>query len=98
MPLEITYWTERPDDISVAGQMISSEPSRTLSGTSALTSGSTPDNAVWVSAYSTEAARIAYGSIVGASPTASSSSAYIGAGERLWLTAAAGHKVAGITA
>lgn len=94
MPLEITYWTGHAEtNNNVAGKVISSEQ-RTLSGTSAQ-SGATPASAVLVSIYSTEAARFEYSS---SNPTASASSAYIGANERLWLQAVPGYEIAGITA
>ena len=93
MGLEITYWAARGDGIDAPGGIISSE-TRTTSGTSAQ-SGVTPAEAVLVSIVCITAAdRIAYSS----NPTASSSSAYIAVGERLWLTAKPGWKFAGITA
>lgn len=93
MPLEITYWAGSGKNDNHAGSVISSEQ-RTLSASSAQ-SGATPAGAVTVSIYATEAARFAYN---GPSPTASSSSAYIGAGERIWIDAGVGNKIAGITA
>ena len=94
MPLEITYWAgHAPSNSNVAGKVISSE-SRSISGASAQ-SGATPDNAMLVSIYSTEAARFEYSST---NPTAAATSAYIGANERLWLDAVPTYKIAGITA
>lgn len=93
MPLEITYWTGRREARNASPLAAVSSEQRTLSGTSAQ-SGATPDRAEFVSIVATENARFAYG----ADPTASSSSAYIMAGERLWLTAEARNKIAGITA
>lgn len=94
MPLEITYWTgHAPENDNVAGKVISNEQ-RTLSGTSAQ-SGATPDGAVIVSIYATEAARYEYSS---SNPTAAAGSTYIGAGERLWVDAIPAYKIAGITA
>lgn len=92
MPLEITYWTKSGANANQAGSVISSEQ-RTVSGTSAQ-STATPHPAKTVSIYATEAARFEYA----ANPTASSASAYIGAGERLWIDAGGGNKIAGITA
>lgn len=94
MSIEITYWTARPDARNVVSAAISSE-SLTISGTSARTTAATPDSANFVSIVATENARFDYS---GPSSTASASSAYIASGERLWLTAAALYKVAGITA
>ena len=98
MALEITYWTARSDDKSAPGEIVSSEQ-LAISGTSAL-SGATPDAAVFVSILATEKARIRYGSAYGRSPTAADTGAStcIAEGERLWLTAQAGHCIAGITA
>ena len=98
MALEITYWSARADDKSAPGDIISSEQ-RSLSGSSAL-SGATPDNAVFVSIWASEKARIRYGEAYGREPTAADTgaSSVIGANERLWLTARAQHKVAGIQA
>lgn len=92
MPLEITYWTGTFRDAPVPEGDIISE-TRSLSGTSAQ-SGVAPTGANIVSIYATEAARIA----VGTNPTASATSAYMGAGERLWRPILAGQKIAGITA
>jgi hypothetical protein len=94
MPLEITYWTgSAPENENVAGTVISNEQ-RTLT-TSSAQSGATPDGAVIVSIFSTEAARFEYS---GTSPTAAATSTYIGANERLWLDAKPTFKIAGITA
>jgi hypothetical protein len=92
MPLEITYWNGVYDNGPVPQGDIASEQ-RTLSGTSAQ-SGAAPSESVIVSIYATEAARFA----VGTNPTASATSAYIGAGERIWRPILAGQKIAGITA
>ena len=92
MPLEITYWTGTFRGAPVPEGDIISE-TRSLSGTSAQ-SGVAPAEAKLVSIYATEAARHA----IGTNPTATSTSAYIGAGERIWRPIIAGHKIAGITA
>lgn len=93
MAAEITYWSARGDRQSAPQSIISSE-TRSTSGTSAQ-SGTTPEDAVLVSVVCVTAAiRIAYGS----NPTASASSAYMSAGERLWLTARPGQKIAAIDA
>ena len=94
MPLEITYWTRSKLNENIPGSEVLSEQ-RTISGTSAQ-SGATPGNADYVSVTATEAARIKYNS---ANPTASSTGAslYMSAGERVWLDAQAGFKIAGIT-
>jgi len=92
MPLEITYWTGVFNNGPIPEGDISSE-SRSLSGTSAQ-SAAAPTGAAIVSIYATEAARFA----VGTNPTASSTSAYVGAGERIWRPILVGQKIAGITA
>jgi hypothetical protein len=92
MPLEITYWTGTFKDAPVPEGDISSE-SRSLSASSAQ-SAAAPTGAAIVSIYATEAARFA----VGTNPTATSTSAYIASGERLWRPILAGQKIAGITA
>lgn len=92
MPLEITYWTGVFSTGPIPESDISSE-SRTLSGTSAQ-SGAAPAEARIVSIYATEAARFA----VGTNPTASATSTYLGAGERIWRPILVGQKIAGITA
>lgn len=91
MALEITYWTASGNK-NMPGSVISSE-TRSLSGTSAQ-SGATPANADIVSISASEAARFVYS----LDPTASATSAYIAAGERLWIDARSAYKVAGITA
>lgn len=96
MALEISYWGGAASGTGIenaAGRVISSE-SRTISGTSAQ-SGATPANARLVSIVATENARYEYSS---ADPTAAAGSAYIGSGERLWVEARPGFKIAGITA
>lgn len=92
MPLEITYWTGVYNNGPVPAGDIASEQ-RTLSGTSAQ-SGAAPTETAIVSIYATEAARFA----VGTNPTATATSAYIGAGERIWRPILVGQKIAGITA
>jgi hypothetical protein len=94
MPLEITYWAARGDDIPIPGGIISSE-ARSLSGSSAQ-SGATPPDAVQVSIVATEKARFGYGS--NPSVTDAGTSALIQSGERIWLTAKSGWKIAGIAA
>ena len=80
MPAEITYWTgHAPSNNNVAGRVISNE-----SVTVGSASGATPANAVLVSIHGTEACRIEYSS---AASSAGATSAYLGAGERLWLEA-----------
>jgi hypothetical protein len=98
MPLKITYLTGHAQtNNNVEGGVISSE-SLTISGTSAQ-SGATPNNAVLISIYATEAACFDYS---GSNPTAiaagTGTSTYIGSGERRYLQAVSGNKVAGITA
>lgn len=95
MALEITYWTQRGDVKPVVGDMISSEQ-RSLNTGSQL-SGATPDSAGWVSVWASEKARIGYTGPT-SSVTDAGSSAVIASGERLWFTAHAGWKVAGIQA
>jgi len=92
MPLEITYWTGVYNNGPVPAGDIASE-SRSLSGSSAQ-SGAAPTGTAIVSIYATEAARFA----VGTNPTATSTSTYVGAGERIWRPILAGQKIAGITA
>jgi hypothetical protein len=92
MPLEITYWTGVYNNGPIPETDIISE-TRTLSGTSAQ-SGVAPRETTLVSIYATEAARHA----IGANPTATSTSAYIGAGERIWRPLRPDQKIAGITA
>lgn len=93
MALEISYWTGvGAQPTPVVGKEISSEP-LALTATSAQ-SGATPANAAILSIVATEAARIAYAT----NPTAGATGCYVAAGERLWLTATPGFKVAGRTA
>jgi len=92
MPLEITYWTGVYNNGPIPQGDIASEQ-RTLSASSAQ-SGVAPPDSIVVSIYATEAARFA----VGTNPTATSTSAYIGAGERIWRPIRVGQKIAGITA
>lgn len=94
MALQIDYYAARGDWIPFIGGMVSSE-ARSLSGSSAQ-SGATPAEATLVSIVATEKARFAYGS--NPSVTDAGTSALIQSGERLWLTAKAGWKVAGIQA
>lgn len=94
MPLEISYFAARGDDIPIIGGIIASE-ARTLSGSSAQ-SGATPAETTLVSIVATEKARFAYGS--NPSVTDAGTSALIQSGERFWLTAKVGWKVAGIAA
>jgi len=95
MALKVTYWTASISNPNVPGAIISSE-SIALSGTSAQ-SGTTPANAVYVSVYGTEYAAFDYSS---SNPTAvaaaTGTSGPVGSGERVWLDAVPGYKVAGI--
>lgn len=94
MPLEISYWTGHAEtNPNVAGKPISSEQ-RTLTASSAL-SGATPGNAALVSIYATEAARFEYSS---ATSSATATSHYIGANERLWVQAVPTYKIGARTA
>jgi hypothetical protein len=97
LPAKLTYWTSSRTNPNITGAVISSE-SLTVGGTSAQ-SGLTPDNAVYVTVTATEAISINYS---GANPTAiagaTGTSAYVAAGERLWLDAVPGYKIAGIVA
>lgn len=92
MPLHITYWSGAAGDLPITAGDISSE-TLSISGTSAQ-SGAAPTEARIVSVYATEAARFT----VGSNPTASATSAYIAAGERIWRSIEATQKIAGITA
>lgn len=100
MPLKITYWTASKISEEVVGAVISSE-SLAISGASAQ-SGATPSNAVFVSLRNTESGDVNF-DYSGANPTAvatadsTHASAGIGIGERLWLDAVPGNKIAGIT-
>jgi len=99
MPLRITYWTASRFDPNVPGAVVSSE-SRTISGTSAQ-SGATPPNAVFVSIRNTETGDVNF-NYSGSNPTATADvsgagDAGIGTGERLWMDAVPGNKIAGIT-
>lgn len=101
MALKIAYWTASKYNPNIAGAPITSE-SLAISGTSAQ-SGATPANAVFVSIRNTETGDVNF-DYSGSNPTAlatvatSGSSVGIGSGERLWIDAVAGNKVAGITA
>jgi hypothetical protein len=93
MPAEITYWSSRGDGIASPAGIVASE-SRSTSGSSAQ-SGASPEGAGLVSIVCTTAAiRIAYG----ANPTADANSAYIGVGERVWMSSRPGSKLAAINA
>lgn len=93
MSAEITYWAGRGDAVASPYSAILSE-TRSVSASSAQ-SGSTPDGSGLVSIVCTSAAlRFAYG----ASPTADASGAYVGVGERIWLTAHPGWKLAMVNA
>jgi hypothetical protein len=94
MSLKITYWTGSKTNPNIAGAVILSE-SLTLSGTSAQ-SAATPTNAMYTSIYATETCTFDYG---GTNPTADTTTdAFLGAGERVWLDAVPAFKVAGIQA
>lgn len=97
MPAKISYWTASRTNPNITGSVVSSE-SLAVSATSAQ-SGVTPDNAVYLTIAATEAISINYS---GANPTAiagaTGTSAYVAAGERLWLDAVPGFKIAGIVA
>lgn len=96
MALKITYWAASRNS-NIAKAIISSE-TIALSSSSAQ-SGATPANADYVSVTATEVAAINYS---GTNPTAladaSGTSAYMASGERLWLDAVSGFKIAGIQA
>lgn len=91
--LFITYWSGSDRQFGNSpGQPVSSEI-RTVTGTSAQ-SGATPPTAKLVSIYSDVAANFEYG----ADPTASATtSAHVGANERVWLDAKPTQLIAGIT-
>lgn len=89
MALNITYWGGAGNP-NLPGLPISSE-SLSISGTSGQ-SAATPVNAVYVSVVAGEATRFAYGT----NPTADTTSALLSNGERFWLPATAGWKIAGI--
>ena len=99
MPLKITYWTESRNK-NIPGAVISAE-SLAVSGTSAR-SGATPANAVFVSIRNTETGDVNF-DYSGTAPTAvattdsTHASAGIGTGERLFLDAVPGNKIAAIT-
>lgn len=93
MALEITYWGGAINGVPIPSHAILSE-TRSASGSSAQ-SGAAPPGSMLVSIYcTTEADRFA----IGADPTASATSAYIGVGERIWAGIIPGYKVASITA
>lgn len=94
MALEITYWVKSGNG-NIARAPVLSE-TRTLSGSSAQ-SGATPAGAQYVSITATEAARFAYGSNPTATQAAGASGHYLASGERIWLDAIEGNKIAGIT-
>lgn len=93
MALQISYWTASRVNPNLPGAPISGE-ALAVSGSSAM-SGVTPANAMFVKLNAGEATRIAY---AGASSTATATSAFVGGGEVVWLDAAPGWKLAGITA
>jgi hypothetical protein len=99
MPLKITYWTASRDT-NIPGVPIYSE-SLAISGTSAQ-SGATPANAMFTSIRNTETGDVNF-DYSSSNPTANATvastnaSAGIGAGERLWMDAVPGNKIAGIT-
>jgi guanyl-specific ribonuclease Sa len=96
MALNITYWTESRYNPNVAGGILSNE-TLAVSSTSAQTSV-TPSNAVIVSISSTETSPAAF-DYSGSDPTASATtSALVLPGERLWIDAIPGNKIAGIIA
>lgn len=92
MALEISYWGGAYGNLPVPKHVVSSE-SLALSGSSAQ-SGAAPLVGTFLSLYATEDARFE----IGSDPTATSASAFIAAGERLWLLCEAGKKIAGKTA
>lgn len=92
MPAEITYWSSRGDGIASPAGLISSE-TRSTSASSQV-SGVTPDAGLVSIVCTTAAIRVAYGP----NPTANAEGAYIGVGERIWLTARPGWKLAAINA
>lgn len=92
MALNITYWTASRTNPNVPGGVISNE-SVAIGGSSAQ-SGATPANAMFVSIRAGgEDSRFRYDS---ANPTALSTDAGIGDGERLWLDAVPGFKLAAV--
>lgn len=100
MPLKITYWTASRYDQNIPGAVIYSE-SLAVSGTSAQ-SGVTPPNAMFVSIRNTETgdANFDYSSsnpTANATVASTNASAGLGTGERLFLDAVSGNKIAGIT-
>lgn len=94
MSLKITYWTGSKTNPNIAGAVILAED-RSLSASSQQSSA-TPANAMYVSIYATETCTFDYS---GTNPTADTTTdAFLGAGERVWLDAVPGFKVAGIQA
>lgn len=91
MTLAITYWTASGRNPNIPGAAISDE-SVAISGASAQ-SAATPANADYVSLLAGEVTRFLYNS---ANPTALATSTLINSGERIWLDAKPGYKVAGI--
>ena len=93
MPLKIAYLAQSRNQ-NMPGKVLSAE-SLTISGTSAQ-SAATPSNADYIKVTATETSCFEYSS---ANPTASATtSAYLAAGETIYLDAVSGYKVAGITA
>lgn len=95
--LFITYWSgsDRNDGNS-PGNAISSE-TRSITGTSAQ-SGATPPDARLVSIYADAAACFLYNANPTAVASATGTSVYLGANERLWINAKPTQLIAGITA
>jgi hypothetical protein len=100
MPLRITYWTASRYNPNLPGAVIYSE-SVAISGTSAQ-SAATPPNAVFVSLRNTETGDVNF-DYSGTNPTAnatvasSNASAGLATGERMFMDAVVGNKIAGIT-
>lgn len=90
MALFITYWTGSARNNLIAGAVVSDE-TLAVSASSAQ-SAVTPANADYLSITGDDNARFVYG----VDPTALVTSTFINAGERLWMDARPGYKVAGI--
>lgn len=91
MATQITYWTASRSNANIAGAVIADES--LAIGASSAQSGATPANAVYISLVAGEDMRFLYNS---ANPTALATSTFLAQGERIWLDAVAGYKVAGI--
>lgn len=95
MTMNVTFYRDVANRAEVAKDMMAFDNAIVI--TSSAQSDATPDGASFVKVVCTEAAYVAYGETVGASPTASAGNGdYAPAGIPLFYTAVAGAKVAGI--